>query len=182
MGKQVSSGVKAAPGLGPFDKRILQLLSERKSPEEISFAIGGLLTPAQCAARGIEILESHDFLEVLNQKRLVVENATWISSKLKSQIESMDYIDKDSAGVYMKSLNDIMKMIDGMNFEDEASMMRVREVHARVMVAAIRVAFEKALLELQKRHPEIEEAEAYEVLESAMPLAVNSLADDTNGR
>lgn len=164
--------VKAAPGLGPIDKKLVRLAAQKKSLVEISKEIGGVLTPAECGARINDILDSRDWLSVLNQKRLILDDAAWLANKLHSQIDKMEYVNKDDAAVYIRSLKELLGMINDITMQDEATMMRIAEVHARIIAGAIRVGFEDVLARL-----DVPEQDAYIVLEEAMPAAFNELVD-----
>lgn len=166
----------ATPGLGPVDKQIMTLAGQRKSLEEISREIGGLLTPVEIHARITSIIESRDWLSTLDQKRLVLDNMAFMVDKLKDQIENAEYLTKDEANAYRTSLKDYLTMINDVNMQDEAQMMRISEVHARVMAGAIRLGYERAVFELQKKY-NIEEAEAFAAIEAAIPIAFQSLTD-----
>jgi hypothetical protein len=173
---QRSEAKNSAPGLGPIDKTILRLAAQRKSADEISREIGGILTPAECANRINQILESRDWLSVLDQKRLILEDAAFLLEKLHKQIEDADYITKDDANTYRTALKDMLAMIDNVTSKDEAQMMRISEAHAHVMAQAIRLAFERALFELQKE-ANIDEGKAFLALEAAIPIAFETLID-----
>jgi threonyl-tRNA synthetase len=67
-------------------------------------------------------------------------------------------------------------MIDNVTSKDEAQMMRISEAHAHVMAQAIRLAFERALFELQKE-ANIDEGKAFLALEAAIPIAFETLID-----
>lgn len=174
MGKEVATG--PTPGLGPFDKKIVRLFADRKSADEVSAELGGILSPAQCYARVTEILESRDALDVINQKRLVLEDAVWLSATMRKQMEEAGHVLKDDANAYRNLLKDIMGMIEQLNDQDAAMLSRISEAHARIMAQAIRVGYQTAILKLQQTY-EISEAEAYEVLEASMPVAFESLTE-----
>lgn len=171
-----SEAKSAAPGLGPVDKQIIRLAGMRKSPEEISREIGGILSATEVAARITAIIESRDWLSTLDQKRLILDDMAFMMDKLKAQIEGAAWLTKDDANTYRTALKDMLTMIDNVTLQDEAQMMRISEVHARVMAGAIRLGFERAMFELQKRYP-IDQQEAYEALEAAVPVAFESLLD-----
>jgi len=158
------------------DKQIIKLAGQRKSPEEISLAIGGILSPMEVAARITSIIESRDWLSTLDQKRLILDDMAFMIDKLKTQVESVEWLHKDDANSYRQALKDMLAMIDNVTLQDEAQMMRISEVHARVMAGAIRLGYERAVFELQRKYP-IEEQEAYEALELAVPVAFESLTD-----
>jgi hypothetical protein len=171
-----SGATASAPGLGPVDQKIMKLAGLRKSPEEISNEIGGILSATEVAARIIRINQSHDWLSTLDQKRLLLDDMAALVGRLKTKVETAEYLHKDDANAYRTALKDMMTMINEVNTQDEATMMRISEAHAHIMASAIRLGYERAVFELQKRYP-IEEAEAYEALEAAIPIAFETLTD-----
>lgn len=171
-----SEAKSAAPGLGPIDKLLLQNAAQRKSMEEISVAIGGVLSPAECGARVQQILDSRDWLSVLDQKRLILEDAAMMVDKLRKQMDQTEWVTKDDANTFRQALKDMLEMIDNVSSKDEAQMMRITEAHARVMAQAIRLGYERVLFDLQKT-ADIDEAQAYEMLEAAIPIVFESLTD-----
>lgn len=167
---------RSAPGLGPIDKALLQEAAKRKSLEEISAAIGGVLSPAECGTRINQILESRDWLSVLDQKRLILEDAAMMLDRLRAQMEQTEWVTKDDANAFRTALKDMLEMIDNVTSKDEAQMMRIVDAHARVMAQAIRLGYERALFELQKTF-DIDERAAYEALEASMPIVFENLTD-----
>src|SRR6478736_170689 len=142
MSKEVATG--PTPGLGPFDVKIVRGFAKRMSADEVSASISGVLSPAQCYARVTEILESRDALDVINQKRLILEDAQWLSAKLREQMEE-GYVGKDEANAYRNLLKDVMAMVKDLNDQDAALLSRVSEAHARIMAQAIRVGYQTAI-------------------------------------
>ncbi len=171
-----SEARSAAPGLGPVDKQIIKQAGLRKSPEEISLSIGGILSATEVAARITQIIESRDWLSTLDQKRLILDDMAFMMDKLKAQVEATEYLSKDDANSYRNALKDMLAMIDNVTMQDEAQMMRISEVHAKVMAGAIRLGYERAVFELQRKY-DIGEQEAYEALEAAIPVAFERLTD-----
>ena len=173
---QRSEAKNAAPGLGPIDKILLQEAAQRKSLEEISAAVQGVLSPAECGHRINQILESRDWLSVLDQKRLILEDAAMMLDKLRKQMNDSEWVTKDDANTFRVALKDMLEMIDNVTAKDDAQMMRITETHARVMAQAIRLGYERALFELQKE-VNIDEQRAYEALEAAIPITFEALTD-----
>jgi hypothetical protein len=166
----------AAPGLGPVDQKLIRLAGKRMSMEEISHEMGGILTPAECGARISAIIEARDWLSTLDQKRLILDDMAFMVDKLKQQVEAAEWLTKDDANTYRAALKDTLDMIDNVTLQDEAQMMRISEVHARVMAGAIRLGYERAVFELPKRY-DISEQEAFEAIEAAIPVAFETLID-----
>lgn len=170
----------ATVGKGPFDAALIEGFSAGSSAETVSESIGGVLTPVECLARIQKLVSAFDPLDVPDQLALILQDNYYVRNRLKKQFEAKEYLDKDDVTSWLKTTDAIAKRIESQSTELAAQMMQVHEIHARVMTAAIRVSFKAALLELQRRYPEITEQEAFEVLELAMPVAIESLNDEVS--
>ena len=170
----------AVVGKGPFDAALIEGFSAGRSAETVSEAIGGVLKPVECLARIKELVSALDPLDVPDQLSLLLQDNYYIRNRLKRQFDDKEFLDKDDVGSWLKINEAIVKRIESQSEAFSDKMMQVHEIHARVMVQAIRVSFKAALLELQQRYPEITEQEAYEVLEQAMPVAIKSLNDEVS--
>lgn len=161
-------------GLGPVDSKLLVGASKNLSPEQLSAEVKGVVSPAVAAQRVRDILKSKDWLSFAEKKKLILEDAYFLLGKLRSQMVD-GYVDEKQAAAFIRNIKMIAELLDHANAGNEKTLMQVREIHARVMGMAIKVAFERALLELQRRYPEIPEDEIYEVLEASLPLAMTEL-------
>jgi hypothetical protein len=160
-------------GLGPVDSKLLVGASKNLSPEQLSAEVKGVVSPAVAAQRVRDILKSKDWLSFAEKKKLILEDAYFLLGTLRSQMQG--YVDEKQAAAFLKTIKQVADLLDHANAGNEKTLMQVREIHARVMGMAIKVAFERALLELQRRYPEIPEDEIYEVLEASLPLAMTEL-------
>lgn len=171
----MSAGVEKF-GRGPFDKAIIKGFSSRLSPEEVSASapIYGTLTPAECLSRLDSIIRSKDILDASMLAKLNLEDAYFLRNKLREQLDKSEYITKDDATTFIKSLDAVQVRIEKsiLGFENQA--IRMQEMHAQIMAQAIGVAFEKAALRLAKEH-NVSFEDAWEIMEDALPLAVSSL-------
>jgi len=165
----------AGGGLGPVDSQLLVSASLNRSAEEMAADVKGVVTPAQAVQRVRDILKSRDVFSYVEKQKLLIEDSYFLLGKLKSQMQG--FVSDTQAGAFARSVKQTAELLASASLGNEASMMRVAERHAAAMGAAIAIGFEMTLLELQKRHSEIEEAEVFEVLQEALPLAVASLAE-----
>jgi hypothetical protein len=171
----MSAGVEKF-GRGPFDKAIIRGFSSRMSPEEVSASapILGTLTPAECLSRLDAIIRSKDILDAAMLAKLNLEDAYFLRNKLREQLDKSDYISKDDAAIFIKSLDAVQVRIEKsvLGFENQA--IRMQEMHAHIMAQAIQVAFDKAAIMLSQQYS-VPAEEAYRILEECLPLAVSSL-------
>jgi hypothetical protein len=147
-------------GLGPVDKILLRGASSHKSPEELSKLTGGTIRPAAAAQRVIDILKSRDWLTQVQQKQLLIEDLMMV---------------KDNSGTLVRVLKEIGDRLDKDKLDLNAALTQIRKAHAEMMLAAIRVAFERSALELEKRYPEVPKGEIHEVFRMALPEAASEI-------
>lgn len=163
-------------GRGPFDKAILEGFASHKSADEVSASapIFGTLSPAECLDRLNKLVASKDILDAAMLAKLNLEDAYFLRNKLRAQMEKTDYIDKDTAQTFIKSIDAVQGRIEKSTKGFEDQMIRMQEMHARIMAQAIEVAFQQAATQLSQRF-DIPLESSFEILEDALPLAVKSL-------
>lgn len=170
-------------GRGPFDGAIIAGFANNLSAEEVSSnpPVNGALTPEQCLLRKTQLISAKgDAMDAQEKLALLLEDIYYLRGKLRGQMDKADYIDKDSAAVWLKTIDAAINRVDKVNVGLEDAVVRMQEMHARVMAQAIHVGFEKAIMELQKRY-EIPREEAYLVLSEALPLAIESVEAEVAG-
>jgi hypothetical protein len=64
--------------------------ADTKSPEEISQMLGGLITPARVASQTKELLTSRNWLDQIDQERLVFHKLRALLTNLEGQYTSLD--------------------------------------------------------------------------------------------
>lgn len=161
-------------GLGPVDKILLRGASSHKSPEELSKLTGGTIRPAAAAQRVIDILKSRDWLTQVQQKQLLIEDLMMVKDKLMREVIDLN-MTKDNSGTLVRVLKEIGDRLDKDKLDLNAALTQIRKAHAEMMLAAIRVAFERSALELEKRYPEVPKGEIHEVFRMALPEAASEI-------
>lgn len=163
-------------GRSPFDKAIVEGFSRHLSAEEVSAnpPIMGMLTPAQCFDRLNKILASRDILDANMLAKLNLEDAYFLRNKLRDQMEEMQVIDKDTAASFIKAIDAVQVRVEKSTKGFEESMIRMQEMHARVMMQAIKVSYAQVAVKLQQDF-NVPPEKAYAMLEEALPLALESL-------
>jgi hypothetical protein len=163
-------------GKGPFDKAIVEGFSRHLSAEDVSAnpPIMGMLSPAQCLDRLNKILASRDILDAATLAKLNLEDAYFLRNKLRDQMEKMKVIDKDTAAMFIKSIDAVQTRVEKSTKGYEDAMIRMQEMHARVMMQAIKVSYAQVAVQLQQEFS-IPPERAYAMLEEALPLALESL-------
>lgn len=154
------------------------LLSEARNPAnsivDIADATG--LTPEQAANRLSELYSEKGALTDLYRERQLLEDVYSIYEEIKKRAENAS--ERNQAGLYNALRQMIALMFDRLEKarnQNKADINTISELHARVMIDAVSLTFEKALFELQKRYPEIERDELTEIVEQALPLALTEI-------
>ncbi len=170
MGRKQATSI----GFGPFDRAIIAGFGANLNADEVSrnAPINGTLTPAQCLDRLHRLVESKDVLDVQTKRALIVDNAYELAAKLKKQIDGMDYIPHEQAGMYLKTLKELMLMLDSANAQIEEAMLKFNARRAQELTQALIFVFTKVIGELVKEHPDIEIVEAQELVMLAIPEAM----------
>lgn len=163
-------------GRGPFDRAIVEGFSRKASAEEVSQSepINGLMSPEECLIRLQKILASRDILDAATLAKLNLDDAYFLRNRLRAQLEKAEHIDKDSAATFIKSIDAVQQRIEKSTKGFEDAMIRMQEMHARVMAQAIQVSYAQVAVQLQQEFG-IPPEQAYAMLEAALPIAVESL-------
>lgn len=163
-------------GRGPFDKAIIEGFSRHLSAEEVSQSapINGALSPVECLSRLTKIINARDVLDASMLAKLNLEDAFFLRNKLRAQLEKSDFIDKDSAATFIKSIDAVQARIEKSTKGFEDLMIRMQEMHARVMAQAIQVSYQQVVVQLQQEF-NIPPDRAYAMMEEALPIAIESL-------
>lgn len=158
------------------DDALLEAAVIGLSAEETSERIGGILSPARVRMRTREMLSAGDWLDALEQERAILKLAQKNLAALNKQALSLD-----SAKVQLSYVREILERLEKRKRAADEDLDRLYQAQARIMSQAIALALEKALFELQKRYPTIEEGELRVVLSESLPEAVAVLSAHNAG-
>lgn len=163
-------------GRGPFDRAIIEGFSQHKSAVEVSESepISGTLSPEQCLDRLHKIIASRDILDAAMLSKLNLEDAYFLRNKLRAQLDKAEHIDKDSAATFIKAIDAVQTRVEKSTKGFEDAMIRMQEMHARIMAEAIQVSYAQVAVRLQQEF-NIPAEVAYEMLEEALSPARDSL-------
>jgi len=161
---------KAGKAIGAVDKILLRGASSGKSPEELSALTGGVIKPAKAAQRVRDILSSRDWLSILEKKQLLVDDMMALKDVLYEK--AVTYEEGGAAGDLIKVLTTMQRMLSEEKVDLTEAMTQIRKAHAQMMIAAIRIALERSMLELEKRYPDVPGSELVEIFQLALPEAV----------
>ncbi len=169
-------------GRGPFDAAILDGFRQHLSAEEVaqSHPINGTLSPEECLSRLDKIIRSRDILDAATLAKLNLEDAYFLRNKLHAQLKAAEFITKDDATTFIKAIDSVQTRIEKSTQGFEDQMIRMQEMHARVMAQAIQTAYQTVALRLQQEFgiaPEI----AYGMLQEALVVSEGSLKAEVSG-
>lgn len=159
---------------GPLDRKLLRAAAQDLGPNEISRAVGGVITPAQAAQRVRDLLESRNWLTWFEQQQLLLESINEIVANMQKWVDagSIDHIKATLQALKLKQ-----DQLNKNRVDPEAAAQVIREGQARIMLQAIQVAMMATVDELSRRYPQIPEAEVREVFMLGLPKAVQQVED-----
>lgn len=171
----------AQEGLSALDRKLIrQASSDKRTPKELSAAVGGIWSPEECLARLIELTDSADYLTIQREKRLTLLNAREMLDSMHDDVIRLG--DNKARDTYMKLLNSIMDMLERVNVDITSVSDKLTPLYAEVMVQAIVKAFEDLPAKLEERGVVIEMREIEGAFREVLPMAVASVesavADD----
>lgn len=160
----------AEDGLSALDKKLIrQASSDKRTPKDLSNAVGGIWSPEECLARLIELTDSADYLSVQREKRLTLLNAREMMESMHDDVIRLG--DNKARDTYLKLLTSVMDMLDRVNVDIDAVSTKLTPVYAEVMVQAILKAFAEIPAKLEERGITIEMKEIEGVFREVLPVA-----------
>lgn len=157
---------------GPLDRKLLRAASDGLSPKEMSSAVGGTVPPEAAAQRVRDLLESRNWLTVMEQEQLLLEELNDILARMRQWVDagSINHIKATMQAIKLKT--DMLQK-NKMTPEEAANI--IRDGQARIMLSAIQAAMMASVDELSRRYPQILESEVREVFMLALPGAVDAV-------
>lgn len=144
-----------------IDRRLIRAAAKYSSPQELSEAVLGQLTPAQAQDRVLEILESKTILDEIQERRLL----------LVKMAEYLDYLEGQKGNE--KAWSSIARMFKVVSDQIERSNVSLTDVstklaadQARMFVDGFVMGFDVVLKRLRKEHElEIDEDDVIELMQ-----------------
>jgi hypothetical protein len=165
------------------DRRIIRSASKYATPEEMSDAVLGQLTPAQCVDRLHHLLNSRTILDEVQERRLLLismaEHLDWLQSKRG---------DKDSWAAIGRGYKLLSDQIERTNVNVTDVSTKLAESHAQTYVEAYTMGFnallkilaERDMLEVEPTLDEVQELMMIGIAESSRYLEANTQKADSN--
>lgn len=147
-----------------IDRRLLRSAAKYETPEQMSEAVLGKLSPAQCVDRVHQLLEMKTSLDEVKERRLL----------LVQMAEHLDWMKEQRHNP--KAWSSIAQMYKLVSDQIERSNVNLTDVssklgadHAQYFVDGFMVGFERVLRVLKEEHgADIDEEIVLEVMESGM--------------
>lgn len=174
LSKQVGAD---GDGLSIFDTRLLSLAVKGLSPAEIAAEMGHIISPLRVAQRTKEILASRSWLSLIEREELVLQEVIDLKEEVKgvirqySEMGSLSLIDTKWITALNKLFTTLLTVFENRRRAIAEEKMSLRTAQAQVMVAALETGFDLFYRDVLAPL-DVDEAEAREVLEHALPRAI----------
>ncbi|QIK64522.1 hypothetical protein G7068_16230 [Leucobacter viscericola] len=130
-----------------MDDKILQLAGSR-SPEEISFMLGGLITPERIASRTQELLKSKNWLTQQQEQRRLYLTLSALLATLQD-----GYFDLDKAKVILATVKQLSAQAERLGAATEEDLNKLYGNQGRIMAQVVDGAFGYMRGALRERVP-----------------------------
>lgn len=128
-----------------IDRRLIRAAAKYATPEEMSEAVMGKLTPAQCVDRVKTILESKTVFDEVQERRLLLvkmsEHLDWMHSQRENE---------KSWGAIARMYKVVSDQIERANINLTDVSTKLAADHAQYMVEGFMVGLERILKELRE--------------------------------
>jgi len=183
--------------LSGWDARLLQMAAERKTMEQMYEELGrpSGVSPARLGQRVREILNSQDWLSITDQKALLLLDFVKLRDVLWERLNGIeekfnkhgDLIEVSAgsgwAQAFIRLLREWRGLLESMSADIDSDRLMIREAHAKIMIDALWVMFERFVLRLEAYFAEYKRlptrVEMNDMLEDVMPYAFESLEEKT---
>lgn len=153
-----------------LDRRLISSAAKHHTPEQMSEAVLGKLTPAQCVDRVKVILSSRDVWTEIESRQLLMsqmqDHLTWLqenreNEKVLSSIPRMYKLVSESLDKSRINLDEVTN--------------RINDTQARLLVSAIDAIVSRLVAGLIKHGVDVEETMVWAEVEQAMPIAIGQV-------
>jgi len=153
--------------------------SDKRSPRELSAAVGRQLSPERARMRLEELLDDSDYLTYVQERRLLILNLReLLDTTAKETLKTG--ADNNSRRIYLDTLKAIADRLDKTQINVEDVSTKLSSAFAQVMAEAIGNAFDAVPKALQTRGMVLDMEELEGVFESVLPLAIERVEANTH--
>jgi len=166
-----------------LDTLLLNEAASGKSPNEISAATGGAVSPERAAARIKELLASRaDYLSVREQQALVMHDLQNAKALLWEKIDGWGKDGVEAFGPLIRLLKIIGDRVDALAKEGDDKAALITAAQARGFIKALEIVYDRLIERLSEQYPEVEQADVRQMVNKELPAAfeyVNKMAEDS---
>lgn len=174
------SAVKGKSGeIAKFDRKILTLAADGKSPEEISAELNGVETPEQIALRIKTLLAGRaNWLSIQEQKALVIIDLQETKDYIKAAIEAAGAEEgiKGLASL-VNAVKEVGLRLDEMQRSSDEVVSGIRRDQAVEWVKALMLVYDAVVDRLKDMYPEVDTIILQEMVAEEIPGAVARIED-----
>lgn len=174
------SATKGKSGeIAKFDRKILTLAADGKSPEEISAELNGVETPEQIALRIKTLLAGRaNWLSIQEQKALVIIDLQETKDYIKAAIEAAGAEEgiKGLASL-VNAVKEVGLRLDEMQRSSDEVVSGIRRDQAVEWVKALMLVYDAVVDRLKDMYPEVDTIILQEMVAEEIPGAVARIED-----
>ena len=152
--------------------------SDKRSPRELSNAVGKQLSPERARMRLEELLDDSDYLTYIQERRLLILNLRELLDTTSKH--ALKGNDSDARRMYLDTLKAIADRLDKTQINVDDVSTKLSSAFAQVMAEAIGNAFDAIPKALQTRGMVLDMEELEGVFESVLPLAIERVEANTH--
>ena len=136
--------------------------SDKRSPRELSAAVGGQLSPERARMRLEELLDDSDYLTYVRERRLLILNMReLLDTTAKDALKGND---SNARRMYLDTLKAIADRLDKtqINLDDVSE--KIEEAHGRFWFASLAAGMQAISVEFERRGVTLPKEEMFEVI------------------
>ena len=137
--------------------------SDKRSPRELSAAVGRQLSPERARMRLEELLDDSDYLTYVKERRLLILNLReLLDTTAKETLKTG--ADNNSRRIYLDTLKAIADRLDKtqINLDDVSD--KIEEAHGRMWFTSLAAGLQAMSLELERRGNYVPKEQVVEIL------------------
>lgn len=178
--------MNAASGLAPLaESPVLNkmlLKHARKSPAEIEKITG--IPADEVAERLMALLDNRSWRDDLMEEKLLLIDVTMLIDDIRERMSRFGVEDEgwaSMARVQLQSIKTILEQMDKRRKAVDGQLALVTMMQAQLMAEAIKLAQERAILNIRLKYPDLDTEIIYAEFEEALPLAIEYLEARADG-
>lgn len=176
---------EASRGMTPLEEspalNKLLLRHARKSPNEIEVLTG--IPANEVAERLTELLDNRDYRDDLMEERLLLAEVAMLVDDIRTRMNRFSVEDEgwaSMARVQLQAIKTMLEQLDKRRKAVDGKLSALTQQQALLMAEAIRLSQERAVLNIQRKYPELDPEVIYAEFEEALPGAIEFLETQAN--